>query len=78
MPSPPAYSNDLLLLYDEFTEFQSLCMFLCDTVVALTIAELVMDKRSMNGLHMCAVQIKDRAEALEEKLLGLREKSTAT
>lgn len=68
-------SLELLDFYDDFVEFQSLCMFLCDTVVALTIAELVMDKRSMNGLQVCAGQIKERAELLEEKLLGLRERT---
>lgn len=63
MPSSPSDStNDLLLLYDEFTEFQSQCTFLCDAVAALTRAGWVMDKWSANGLHMNATQVKTRAE----------------
>jgi hypothetical protein len=78
MPSSPSDStNELLLLYDEFTEFQSQCTFLCDAVVALAIAELPMDKRSVNGLHMCATQVKQRAEVFEEKLVLSREKVRA-
>lgn len=76
MPSRPNLNltNELLALYDEFTEFQSQCTFLCDAVVALAIAELPMDRRSVNGLHMCATQVKQRAEVLEGKLSGLRER----
>jgi hypothetical protein len=76
MPSPPNQNskNELLLLYDDFTEFQSQCTFLCDAVVALAMSELVMDKWSVNGLHMNAVQVKRRAEVLGEKLSGLRER----
>jgi hypothetical protein len=74
MPSPPNHNstNELLLLYDDFTKFQSQCTFLCDAVVALAMSELVMDKWSVNGLHMNAVQVKRRAEVLGEKLQVLR------
>ncbi|HTF96685.1 MAG TPA: hypothetical protein VL995_11175 [Cellvibrio sp.] len=73
MPSPPSDStNDLLFLYDEFTEFQSQCTFLCDAVAALTRAGWVMDKWSVNGLHMNATQVKTRAEVFREKLHVLR------
>lgn len=74
MSSPPNHNstNELLLLYDDFTEFQSQCTFLCDAVVALVMSELVMDKWSVNGLHMNAVQVKRRAESLRDKLLAMR------
>ncbi|WP_039918151.1 hypothetical protein [Cellvibrio mixtus] len=74
MPSPPNQNptNELLLLYDDFTEFQSQCTFLCDAVVALAMSELVMDKWSVNGLHMNAVQVKQRAQVFGEKLHVLR------
>lgn len=75
MASPPnrETTKALLLLYDDFTEFQSQCTFLCDAVVALAMSELVMDKWSVSGLHMNAVQVKRRAEAFGERLSGLRE-----
>lgn len=76
MPLPPNQNpaNELLLLYDDFTAFRSQCTFLCDAVVALAMSELVMDKWSVNGLHINAVQVKQKAEALGEKLSGFRER----
>ena len=74
MPSQTT-SRELLEFYDDFIEFQNLCMYLCDTVVALSIAEVLIDKRNMNELQVCAGQIKERAELLGKKLLILRDKS---
>ena len=67
-PQPPTSPQELPTLYDDFTQLQSLCAFFCDSVVALHIAEVDMDKRSVNGLHMFAGQVKRRAEALRQKL----------
>lgn len=80
MTSPPnrETTKALLLLYDDFTEFQSQCTFLCDAVVALAMSELVMDKWSVNGLHMNAVQVKRRAEAFGERLQVLRRETKPT
>ncbi len=61
----PTPNQQLLQLHDDFVELHSLSAFLCDAMVTITLAELVMDKRSVNGLHMCAGQVKRRAEALE-------------
>ena len=75
MPSPPHQNptNELLLLHDDFTELQSQFTFLCDAVVALAMSELLMDKWSVNGLHMNAVQVKQRAQVFGEKLSQFRE-----
>lgn len=72
MDASPTPNQQLLQFHDDFVELQSLCAFLCDAMVAITLAELVVDKRSANGLQLCAGQVKRRAEALEAQLLGLR------
>ena len=75
MPSPPNQNptNELLLLYDDFTEFQRQCTFLCDAVTALAMSGLVMDKWSVNGLQIYAGQVKERAEVFGKKLSKLRD-----
>ena len=68
MQPPQPSGQSFAALYDDFTQLQSLCSFLCDAAVALQIADIQMDRRSVNGLHMCAGMVKQRAEALRGKL----------
>lgn len=65
---------DLLKFQDDFVEFQGSCAFLCDAFIALTTAQLVIDKASANGLNMYAGQVKLRAQELKEQLQAIREK----
>lgn len=65
---------DLLKFQDDFIEFQGACAFLCDSIIALTTAQLVLDKASVHGLHRYAGQVKLRAQELKEQLQAIREK----
>lgn len=40
MQPPQPSEQNLVTLYDDFTQLQSLCSFLCDTAVALHIADI--------------------------------------
>lgn len=63
---------ELLKFQDDFVEFQGSCAFLCDAIIALTTAELVMDKASVHGLHRYAGEVKLRAQELKEQLQEFR------
>lgn len=73
-PTSTLLTSDLIAFNDHFVEFQGACAFLCDSIIALTTAQLELDKASVHGLHMYAGQVKQRAQVLKEQLQELRGK----
>lgn len=71
-PTSTLLTSDLIAFNDHFVEFQGACAFLCDSIIALTTAQLELDKASVHGLHMYAGQVKQRAQVLKEQLQELR------
>lgn len=45
-------ASDLIAFNNHFIELQGACTFLCDSIVALTTAQLELAKASVHGLHM--------------------------
>ena len=68
-------SHDLLHLYDEVTEFNDYCAFLCDAFACLAVEEDCMDASTAQGLSQLSHWMKRRMEALKLKLKKIQEKS---
>ena len=68
-------SQDLLHLYDEITEFNDHCAFLCDAFACLAIEEDCMDASTAHGLGRQASWMKRQMEAFKLTLKQIHEKA---
>ena len=62
--------TDLLTLYDDLTEFNDYCAFLCDAMSALfsEYAESEIDINTIQGVKRHCSDLKERSEKLERVL----------
>ncbi len=70
-------TRDLLHLYDEITEFNDHCAFLCDAFACLAAEEDGIDASTAQGLSRQAGWMKRQMEALKSKLNQIYEKAYA-
>lgn len=68
-----SFAMELLNYYDEFTEFNEDCAFLCDAFAAIAASSENLDRYSINGFERNAFRLKRRAVELKEKLKAIRE-----
>jgi hypothetical protein len=68
-----ALAEELLCLYDEFSEFEANCAFLCDAVAALgATGSVFLEPASAGGLSLFTERVKAEASLLKEKLDEIR------
>ena len=68
-------SRDLMHLYDEMTELNDHCAFLCDAFACLAAEEDCMDDSTAHGLSRQAGWMKRQMEAFKAKLKQIYEKA---
>ena len=68
-------SQEILTLYDDFTQFHDQCSFLCDAFASLAVRNEALDGYSAQGLGQCAVWMKFRVREFQERLGKLHDKS---
>lgn len=66
--------NDLLDLYDEFTEFRDTCSFFCEAAISLLLRSSDLDRYALEGIASFSAQIKEKACELDDQLKRLTEK----
>ena len=66
-------SHALLQHYDEFTDFNDDCAFLCDAFAMLAANNEYLNECSIRGLERHAESLKRRSEGLKLKLEQIRE-----
>lgn len=66
---------DLLNFYDQFTEFQGNCAFMCDALVSLIEEEHCLEKNTAGGVSSYSQWIKARAQALKIDLKRIHKKT---
>lgn len=71
----PSLAMDILILYDDFAEFNNNCAFLCHAIFCVISADLELDKHVIEGMTEFAHQIKRRSAELKEQVSRLHEKS---
>jgi hypothetical protein len=65
---------ELLRFYDDFTDFNDDCAFLCDAFASLIAhSEEYLDERSIQGLERHAYWLKQRVSEFKERLRQIRE-----
>lgn len=65
--------QELLALYDDFSEFEAVCAFFCDSVAALGATGLApLAPASAGGLTLTAEQVKTQGAALRIRLESVR------
>lgn len=75
-PSDGSLASDLLHLYDEFTEFNDQCAFLCEAYSAIVIQEEGIHRTTAIGFQYSTDWLRDRMEELKAKLKRIQKKST--
>ena len=73
-PSGPWLSAELLSLYDEVTEFNDYCAFLCDACAALAMQNEVLGRASASGLALSVGSLKARSEGFKRMVKSLHER----
>ncbi len=68
-------SQDLLQLYDEITEFNDYCSFLCDAFSCLVAEEGGMEVSTVQGFSRQSDGMKRQMETLKEKLKKIHQKA---
>ena len=73
-PEDAAQSLSMALLqyYDDFTDFNEDCAFLCDAFASLAANSENMDQYSIRGLQRSAYWLKRRVAELKENLKQIR------
>lgn len=66
-------SRELLAFYDEFSEFNDYCAFLCDAFASVATVERELDDASAQGLKRSAQWMKERMEYLKTELKVIQE-----
>ena len=66
---------DLLNFYDQFTEFQGNCAFMCDALVSLIEEENCLAESTAGGVSSYSQWIKRRAQALKGELKIIHDKA---
>lgn len=69
----PELSKDLLRLYDEFTEFQDRCSFLCDAFACILARHEYVDENTINGFSYYAHWLKQQVVGFKERLKHMHE-----
>lgn len=73
--SDNSLSEDLVVFYDEFVEFQAYCAFLCDALGSMALAQIDLDDATRRGVSAFAGDLKYRVEVLKIELKRIQEKS---
>ena len=61
-------TTNLINLYDEFTEFNDYCSFLCDAFACIISQEEVIDEDTIKGLSRCSSWMKQRVKEIKAEL----------
>lgn len=65
----PPLSRELLILYDDFSEYDAYCAFFCSAVACLNSGrEEWLDEISAEGLCLFSQWLKDRSSSLKTEL----------
>lgn len=75
-PQLPIHQG-LLDLYDEVTEFNDCCAFLCDAFCSLATEEEALDASTVEGLKCFSYWVKQRMVALKTRLKEIQETAGA-
>lgn len=67
-------SADLVSLYDEVTEFNDYCAFLCDACASLAMQNEMLGRASASGLTLSVDYLKARSERLKLMVKSLHER----
>lgn len=70
-------ADELLSLYDEITEFNDCCTFLCDAFCSLAAEEHALDTSTVEGLKCFSYWIKQRMETVKARLKDIQERAVA-
>ena len=62
--------------YDELSEFNEDCAFLCEAFSAIAINNSTLDLASVGGLERSAYRLKQQAAVLQERLREIKELSS--
>lgn len=71
--NPPDLRTQLLVLYDDFVEFQGYSAFMCDAIVAMTAKGTEWDEASIRGISVLTREIKQRAASMKTRLREIHE-----
>lgn len=70
----PSLSEELVCLYDEVTEFNDYCAFLCDACASLAMQSDMLGRSSASGLTLSVEYLKTRSEGLKRMVKRLHER----
>ena len=68
----PRLAMELLRYYDDFSEFNDDCAFLCDAFAALVTNSDYLDQQSREGFDRHTRQLKQKVQEFKERLRDIR------
>ena len=74
-PQASSVGDDLLNLYNEVTEFNDLCAFLCDAFASLAAGEEALDTSTIEGLKCLSHWMKQRMAEVKRQIMEIQEKA---
>lgn len=74
----PSIKRDLVVLYDDFSEFDAYCAFFCDAVAALSKdQDDFLDRATAQGIRLFGDWLKESSKELKEELKEAWQESSA-
>ena len=68
-------ATNMLNTYDEFTEFNDYCSFLCDAFASIVSQEEIIDEDTIRGLRRCSSWMKHRAQEIKAELKEIQQRA---